>query len=36
MKPKNLILGGSIKDLFRYKVDETTKIHIVKISDGTV
>jgi len=37
MGPKTLILGGKpIQDLFKSERNETTKIHVVKISDGTV
>ena len=36
MKPKNLIMNTPINELFKYKANETTKIHVIKISDGTV
>jgi len=36
MKPKDLIMNTPINELFKYKANETTLIHVIKISDGTV
>jgi len=36
MGPKNLILGKPIQETFKFKGNETTKIHVVKLSDGSV
>lgn len=36
MKPKNLIMGDPVRTLMKHKANETTKIHVVKLSDGSL